>query len=145
MNELTYDQKFAWFKARIDEKLSVQQIESKEELLDAVRSVNKAFRLIFNRGVTGGFIKKFVSELGIQTSISDETKRKRDWMYEQMDMNQALRENKTQLKKAVATHFGEKMLTVLFNQLWDDYHAGDNKPKPSMNIDVYGQKSLFDE
>lgn len=142
--KLTDAEKTAWFKERLDERISVKPFESQDELIDFVHTLADMFRQVYGRGVPGSFKRRLLKNAGVESDYSEKTKEKRDWMYALMDKNKAFRENKTQLRKAVEFHFKERILGIVFDELWDEYHAVD-QPDASFDVDIYGQESLFDE
>ena len=137
------DQKQDWFKSQIEMALKVRSVESEEQLVRLVRDLHDSFKKLFDRDVPGSFIRRLLSDHGVKREHSEGVVRKRDWMFAEMDANQALRENKTQMRKAVQAKFGEKILGIVFDELWEEYHRQDDHPKPTKNVDIHGQGAIF--
>jgi len=141
--KLTDSQKRDWFTQRIKDRMQVSVFESEIQLVDFVRTVRRQFKETFERDVPGSFIRQILSDLGVAREHSDGVKKKRDYMFCLMDNNQNFRENKSQLRKMVEAEFGECILAMVFDELWDEYHNQECLPEPKSNIDIYGQSSLF--
>lgn len=137
------DQKREWFRSQIEMALKLRSIDSDEDLVRLVRDLRNAFKKLFDRDVPGSFIRRLMNELGLHREHGERVQKKREWMFKQMDENQALRDNKTQMKKALAKQFGETTLGIVFDELWDEYHSTDDHPAAAKNVDVHGQGSIF--
>jgi len=142
--KMTDDEKVTWFKTQISHVLRLKPIESEESLVLLVRDLRDSFKKLFARDVPGSFIRRLLSDFGVNREHSENVQRKRDWMHAQMDENKALRENKTQMRKAMHSQFKETTLSMVFDELWDDYHSNDDHPEPKIDVDIYGQQSLFE-
>jgi len=140
---LTNDEKTKWFKARIAERLKVKNIESEQELIDLVRGLRRSFKELYQRDVPGSFIRILLKELGIARKHSEAMQKKREYMFSLMNNNTNFRDNKTQCRKAVEAEFAEKILGIVFDEIWDEWHGQDDLPDAKTDIDIYGQKSLF--
>lgn len=137
------DQKQDWFKTQIQTALKLRSIDSEEDLVRMVRDLRNAFKKLFDRDVPGSFIRRLMNDLGVHREHSARVQGKRDWMFSQMDANKALRENKTQMRKAVQAEYGEKILGIVFDELWDEYHSKGEHPDPIKDIDIHGQGGIF--
>jgi len=140
---LSEESKINWFIGRIEERRKVKPFDDENELIDCVRSIRNSFRRLFERDVSGTFITKLMNRLGCGRNYSPSTLAKRKFMYSLMDKNKAFRENKTQTRKALQLHFNEDIVDAVFNELWDEYHSSD-QVESVIDIDLYGQKSIFD-
>lgn len=141
--KLTDEQKVKWFQDFIKSRTVVDQFKSEQELIEFVRFARATFKKIYKRDVPGSFIRRLFNDLGVAREHSDGVKVKRDYMFGLMDRNKSYRENKTQVRKAVIEKFGESILGIVFDELWDEYHSIDDHPTPEVDIDIYGQESLF--
>lgn len=141
--KLTQEQKIDWFKSRIEERLSVKNIESEQELVDLVRDLRKSFKSLYQRDVPGSFITQLLNDLGVAREHSDGVKKKRMFMFSLMDINSNFRDNKTQCRKAVEAEFSEKILGIVFDSLWEEWHSQGNHPDATSNVDIHGQQPLF--
>ena len=142
--KLTHQQKVDWFVNCINERLKVKNIESEQDLIDLVKFLRSTFKQLYLRDVPGSFITMVLSKFGINWNHSKKSLDKKRFMFKLMDENESFRFNKTQLRKAVEHQFKEKILGIVFDQFWDEYHLTDEHPEPIVNIDIYGQKSLFE-
>ena len=143
--KLSDKEKADWFHDQINRRLQVKSIESEQELIDLTRFLRDTFRKLYGRDVAGSFMRRMLNDLGVAREHSQGVKKKRDWMFNLMDENQSFRDNKTQCRKAVVAYFGESILGIVFDELWNEYHARSDHPDASKNIDIHGQKALFDE
>lgn len=140
---LSDEQKVDWFNSRIQERQSTSPIENEQQLVEFVRVLRRQFKEIYKRDVPGSFIRRLLTNLGVQREHSEGVLRKRDWMFAEMDRNAALRDNKTQMRKAIEAQFGEKILSMVFDELWDEYHSTDDHPEPAVDVDLHGQSAIF--
>mgnify|MGYP003642272321 CR=1 FL=1 len=140
---MTDAEKQNWFKSQIELASKVRSIESEEQLVHLVRDLRKSFKSLFDRDVAGSFIRRLMSDLGLHREHGAGVQLKRDWMFAQLDENQALRDSKTQMRKVLHNHFGEVILNIVFDELWQEYHSQDDHPEPSKNVDIHGQGNLF--
>lgn len=143
--KLTDKAKEDWFRARIQERQLVNPLKTEEELVEFARFCRRAFKELYGRDVSGSFFRLLLNDLGVAREQSLSVKKKKDFIFALLDNNQAYRDSKAQLKKAVDKEFCEKMLGIVFDEIWDEYHEDKNHPAPTKNIDLFGQPSLFGE
>ena len=141
---LTDADKVKWFSDRIAERQRIAPVTSPEGIEALVNDVRVAFQSIHGRDVPGSFIRRLLKDLGVDRGYSESTLQKRQFMFHLMDKNANYRTNKVQLRKVVEQHFGEKILDMVFDELFDEYSNISDHPKPKVDIDIYGQKALFD-
>lgn len=141
--KLSEKEKVEWFKKQVSDRKKVANFSSKEELEEYLRFCRTTFRTIYGRDVSGSFFRILLGDFGINREQSDTIKKKRKFIFDLLDKNQAYRDSKTQLKKVVDDHFGEKLLPIVFDEIWDHYHSDTDRPAPKMNVDLFGQKPLF--
>ena len=142
--KLSAEEKRDWFFDQVAARAKVRRFESDEELIEFMQFARRTFKETFGRDVSGTFFRQTLDELGVVRDHSEAYEKKSRWLFAQLDKNQALRDSKLQAKKAVDDHFGGKMHSDVFNEMWDEWHDLAEHPEPSVNIDVYGQGSLFD-
>ena len=143
--KLTDEEKVKWFQEFIKARTSVQPFESERDLIEFVHFARGTFKHLYGRDVPGSFIRRLLSDLGVAREYGEGVKLKRQFMFDLMDKNKSYRSNKSQLRKAVESHFGEKILGIVFDELWEEYHQKDEHPAPQVDIDLFGQGSLFSE
>lgn len=142
-NKLTDDEKRAWFKQLFEELQRKNPINSEEDLIKRVHYCRKEFKKIYDRDVPGSFIRRLFVELGLERQYGAGVQAKRDFMFSMLDKNQAYRENKTQTRKIVEHAFGERILGIVFDEIWEEYQHLSDSPDPEMNVDLFGQESIF--
>lgn len=144
--KLSDEEKVAWFKKCVDERQRTAPLKTEAEFIEFIRSCRRSFKSLYGRDVSGSFFRVLLKDFGIVREQSEATKAKKAYIHKLLDSNEGFRWSKSQLRKAVDAYFGEKILTIVFDELWDEYFddIGD-RPKPKMNVDLHGQTSLFDE
>lgn len=140
--QLTDKEKRKWFNEQIEIKRNSDPPKSEEELVEFIRFLRKTFKAIYGKDVPGSFIRILLKEQGIAREYGEGVQKKRDYIFKLLDENQAFRDNKKQLRIAVEDYFKEKILGIVFDEIWDEYFNGDVK-KPKKNIDLFGQDALF--
>jgi hypothetical protein len=143
--KLSDKDKESWFRSLVDERQRVSPLKTEEELVEFVRFCRKMFRQLYGRDVSGSFFRLLLNDFGVARAQSASVKKKRDFIFALLDENQAFRDSKAQLKKAVNAKFGEKILGIVFDEIWNEYHEDKSHPTPKKNIDLFGQPSLFGE
>ena len=141
--KLSEDEKRKWFVEQINQRRQVDAFESLEELEKFLRNLAKAFKLVYGREVSGAFLKNLLEEYGIECFESEAIKKKKEFIFKLLDENQAYRDSKSQLRKAVTKQFGESILSAVFDRILKEYEM-KGKPLPKKNIDIFGQGSLFE-
>jgi hypothetical protein len=141
--KLSDDEKRTWFLKRIEERQQINPLSSEEDLVGFVRLLRRAFKDIYQRDVPGSFIRILLNDLGVAREQSESVRKKREFVFKLLDENQAYRDSKPQCRRAVELHFGEKILGIVFDEIWEEYFS-DQRPKTTKNIDFHGQESLFD-
>lgn len=142
--KLTEQQKVEWFQTRIKEALSVRNIETEQQFVDLVRKLRTSFKDLYERDVPGSFIRILLKGHGVDRGYSDGILKKKQFIFNLMDTNMWARKNKTHLRKMVEDEFKETILSMVFDEIYDEYFLQDELPKPTMNKDFYGQQALFD-
>lgn len=135
--------KAAWFKQQVEERQATAPLETEEQLIEFLRACRKNFKKLYKRDVPGSFFRLLLKDLGIAREQSESIKRKRDFIFKLLDENQAYRDSKVQLRKRVEQEFAERILGIVFDEIWDEYNDNPDKPKPTQNIDLFGQEPLF--
>lgn len=142
--KLTEAEKTAWFRSQIDERQAVAPLQSEEEVVQFLRDCRRKFRKLYGRDVPGSFFRLLLKDCGIFREQSESIKRKRDFIFKLLDENQAYRDSKLQLRKRVESEFGERILGIVFDEIWNEYNEESDRPKPKQNVDLFGQDPLFD-
>lgn len=145
MKKVTDEEKRQWFLTQIEQRQQSNPLQSEGEVVEFVRLLRRTFREIYGRDVPGSFIRILLNDLGVAREQSESIKRKREYMFGLMDANKAYRESKTQLRKAVMQKYDEKILNIVFDEIWDEYHLDQLRRREELNIDMYGQPGLFNE
>lgn len=142
--KLTDAEKTAWFRSQIDERQAVAPLQSEEEVIQFLRDCRRKFRKLYGRDVPGSFFRLLLKDCGVFREQSESIKRKRDFIFKLLDENQAYRDSKLQLRKRVESEFGERILGIVFDEIWNEYNEESDRPKPKQNVDLFGQNPLFD-
>lgn len=133
-----------WFLGEVAARTPRGGFKSDLEISKCIAEVRNLFYIRFSRQVSGGFIKSIGEKLGQKRKDSSRTQLKRRYMFKMMDQNIALRENRTQMRKVLNDYFHEETLGTIFDSLWDEYHNRKSHPKPTKNVDAYGQAAIFE-
>lgn len=141
--KMTNAEKADWFKSQLDKRQAASPLQTEEELVGFLRECRKAFRKEFGRDVPGSFFRLLLKDCGIAREQSEAMKLKRDFIFKLLDENQAYRDSKLQLRKRVEQEFAERILGIVFDEIWDEYHENE-RPQPKQNVDLFGQTPLFD-
>lgn len=142
--KLTDAEKTAWFRSQIDERQAAAPLQSEEEVIQFLRDCRRKFRKLYGRDVPGSFFRLLLKDCGVFREQSESIKRKRDFIFKLLDENQAYRDSKLQLRKRVESEFGERILGIVFDEIWTEYNEESDRPKPKQNVDLFGQDPLFD-
>lgn len=142
--KLTDAEKTAWFRSQIDERQAASPLQSEEEVIQFLRDCRRKFRKLYGRDVPGSFFRLLLKDCGVFREQSESIKRKRDFIFKLLDENQAYRDSKLQLRKRVESEFGERILGIVFDEIWNEYNEESDRPKPKQNVDLFGQDPLFD-
>ena len=141
--KLSDAEKVQWFERQISDRQRTKPLENELQLVEFVKFCRRTFKELYDRDVPGSFIRRLLVKCGVAREHSEGVRRKRDYMFSLMTDNQAFRDNKTQLRKAVEDHFGECILSMVFDELWDEFHNGDHADA-KIDVDLYGQSPLFE-
>jgi len=142
---LSHEEKVKWFTDNIKERQRVRPFETEEDLLAFLRVLRRNFKDIYDRDVPGYFIRKIAGECGVHVEVAPKTRLKMNYAFSLMDENQHFRDNKTELAKALESHFGEKTLNYIVDDIWEEWHDRHEHPEPKVNVDLAGQEPLFDD
>lgn len=137
-------EKERWFISEISACAPPNGFRSEYELSECLREARRNFKSKFGRDVSGSFMKVIARIVGQQRDSTEKTKLKKSFMFKSMDENSALRESKSQMKLMMRKHFGDSLATIMFDEMWDEYHRKRSHPEATRNTDTYGQIAIFD-
>lgn len=143
--KLTDDQKVKWFDSMVRERDRAVGFKNRDEFQEFIKDLRRAFKIIYKRDVPGSFISRLMARYGFGRKHSDKVDLKKEYLTRLWDENAAYRDNKSQSRKSVEDKFGESILSMVFDEIWDEYHAQEDHPVPAKNVDYYGQGSIFTE
>lgn len=144
MTKLSDREKRDWFKSQIELRQRTNPLKSEQELVEFIRFLRSTFKQIYGRDVPGSFVRIILKENGVAREYGEGVQKKREFIFKLLDENQAFRDSKPQLRKAVVAHFKEEILGIVFDEIWDEYFSQGELKKPTKNVDLYGQQGLFD-